>query len=588
MKPTRKPLASAKKIAYIFIVMSMLFHLACGRTDKHHIQQEKADLIFYNGTIYTVDPRFPRVEAVSVKDGLILSVGEEKVLFSQRSPTTRMVDLKGKTLLPGLIDAHIHVIGLGRFLEELDLISTGSPEEMLERVKTALSGVRPGEWIRGRGWDQNKWKGKKFPDHRKLSELTPDNPVILKRVDGHAALVNARVLEICGITASTPDPPGGKILRFPGSGEPTGVLIDEAVSLMDAHIPEPGEETYHRFISRGVARCLAAGLTTVHDPGESEIPVLVLKEMYRKGEISLRIYVMLEGKKPVTGKYLSSGPEIGLFDHHLTIRCIKIYADGALGSRGAALLEPYSDDPANRGIVIMDEEEIYSVTKRALGAGFQVAVHAIGDRGNRNTLNAFERALTETGADESRLRVEHAQVLSPQDIPRFKNLGVIPSMQPAHCTSDMYWAGERLGPEREKGAYAWRSLLDLGARVPYGTDAPVESENPFFGFYAAITRQDRNGWPPGGWHPEQAMTREEALRSMTIDAAYAGFEEEIKGSITPGKLADLVILSKDIMKIPAAAILETQVMATIVGGRIAYKAPGFLDGDVPETKEGKI
>jgi predicted amidohydrolase YtcJ len=576
----KKPALRYQILTCGLAALCFFFLCFCSPGEQSRRPEAAADLIIFNGPIYTVDDAFPRVEAIAVKGDLLIAAGERADILSLRSPETRFLDLKGRTLIPGIIDAHIHFITMGQVLEQVDLFNVRSYQELIEAVRIKAGKTPRGKWIEGRGWDQNKWPDKAFPDHRALSAAIPDHPVILRRVDGHAALINTRAMEICQISKNTPDPPGGKIHRMPGSPEPTGILIDNAVSLVDQYRPEPDERDYRRYIKAGTLRCLSAGLTTVHDPGEKEKPIRVLKKMFGENQIPIRVYVMLEGTAEVVNAYLSTGPEIGLFDRHLTIRCIKLYADGALGSRGAALLSPYLDDPGNTGIVITDEESLYAFSKRAAEKGFQVAVHAIGDRANRMVLNAFSRVLEDIKPSDFRPRIEHAQVLAAEDVPRFKKLGVIASMQPIHCISDMAWAVERLGPAREKNAYTWRSLLDRGVDIAYGTDAPVESENPMHGFYAAVTRRDLTGRPPGGWHPEQCMSRLEALQAMTIHAARAGFEEEIKGSLTPGKLADMVVLSEDIMTIQVDKIPGIQVIATIVGGRVVYKNPAFSGIDI--------
>jgi hypothetical protein len=375
---------------------------------------------------------------------------------------------------------------------------------------------------------------------------------------------------MAGITRDTPDPEGGRIVRDEG-GEPTGILIDNALLLIDDVVPDP---TYDELVERALLaqqECLRFGLTGIGDAGIDSAMIEVYKDLFEDGRLQIRIYAMLDSDRIPLDDYYRIGPQVGLFRDHLTLRSIKMYADGALGSRGAALMEPYSDDPENRGLITAREEEIYAVCLKALEHGFQVCTHAIGDRANRIVLSAYEQALEEHPVDDHRFRIEHAQIVSLDDIPRFARSGIIPSMQPTHATSDMYWAEERVGPERIKGGYAWRSLLDTGARIPFGSDFPVESPNPLWGIYAAVTRQDHSGWPEGGWYPEQKLTIPEAVRGFTLEAAYGAFEEEIKGSLEAGKLADMVVLSKDIFTVPPREILSTEVVMTIIGGEVVYE-----------------
>ena len=402
----------------------------------------------------------------------------------------------------------------------------------------------------------------------------------LGRVDGHAAWVNSAALAAAGITRDTPDPSGGQILRD-AAGEPTGTLIDNAFRPVQAEMPPPSKEQRRQAVRLAIEEALAAGLTGVHEAGGTREEIDVYVEMLEDGGFDFRLYEFVrwpanEAEQPHTYEaldyFLQQGPQVGLYDNRLTIRGIKMSIDGAMGSRGAAFLESYADDPGNTGLFRLTEEEIYDTILRGLEAGFQTATHAIGDAANRVVLDAFERAIAESGVTDHRLRIEHAQILHPDDVGRFAELGVLPSMQPTHATSDMHWVADRVGEERTRFAYTWRTLLDSGVRIPGGSDAPVELVKPLWGFYSAVTRQDHEPGDVGPWHPEQLVTREEALRMFTIDAAYAAFEEELKGSLEVGKLADIVILSRDIMTIPAPEILDTEVLTTILGGRIAYQA----------------
>jgi hypothetical protein len=399
----------------------------------------------------------------------------------------------------------------------------------------------------------------------------PDRPVVLERVDGHALLANAAAMRAAGVTAQTPDPAGGRVERD-SAGRPTGVFVDNAQALVERVVPAPSRDEQRAALTGAVAELHRWGLVGVHDPGESRAAIELMEDMAQKGQLDLRTYVMIADDSAALTYYFQRGPRSALYDGRLWVRAVKLYADGALGSRGAALLEPYADDPKNTGLLVSAPAHIHDVAVRALRAGFQVNTHAIGDRGNRLVLDAYEKALAEVPAADHRFRVEHAQVLHHDDVPRFAQLGVIPSMQASHQTSDMYWAANRLGPSRILGAYAWRSLIDAGSIVPNGSDFPVEQVNPLISFHAAVSRQDARDWPAGGWLPAERMTREEALKSMTIWPAYAAFQEKDMGSLAPGKYADFVVLDRDIMRVPATEILGTRVVSTWIGGRIVYES----------------
>ena len=538
--------------------------------------QGTADLVLTNGRIYTVDNARPEASALAVRGARVLFVGSDREAKALAGPSTQVIDLHGATVVPGITDAHAHLLGLGNMLRRVNLAGSTSYDEVIARVKASARDVRPGEWIQGRGWDQNRWPVKEFPTHEALSRAFPNNPVVLGRIDGHALLANARAMELAHITAATTDPSGGRILRLP-TGAPSGVFVDNAMSLIDRAIPAATRADTRKAILAAIAEANRWGLTGIHDPGESAETIGIYEELAKAGNYNLRNYVMLsdpgEPGSPTTlrNPYIRRGPQSALYDGHLWIRAIKLYADGALGSRGAALLAPYSDDPGNSGLLVSRPEHIRAWAETALRLGFQVNVHAIGDRGNRIVLDAFDSALKEIPKADHRFRIEHAQVLSPEDIPRFAKLGVIPSMQATHQTSDMRWAEARVGPQRIRGAYAWRSLLNTGVVIPNGTDFPVEEVNPLLTFHAAVTRQDPTNWPVGGWYPEQKMTREEALQSITIWPAYAGFQESVLGSLTPGKYADFVVLDRDIMHVPDTEILGTRVVSTWIGGKRVYE-----------------
>jgi predicted amidohydrolase YtcJ len=529
-----------------------------------------ADLVVTNARIYTVDEARPTAQALAVKDGRILFAGSERETMALRGPTTKVVDAGGHTIIPGMVDAHAHLLGLGQALQQVNLVGSRSYEEVVARVVEATKGQPAGKWIIGQGWDQNDWADTRFPTHDALSRALPNNPVYLTRVDGHAGLANAAAMRAAGVTAKTPDPRGGRLERG-ASNAPTGVFVDNAQGLIDRVIPAPTREDTRKALAAAIAESNRYGLVGIHDAGESRTTIDIMEDMAKAGEMPFRLYVMIGDDSAALVHYMDIGPRSGLYDNHLWVRAIKLYADGALGSRGAALLEPYSDDPKNNGLLVSAPAHIEAVAERALASGFQVATHAIGDRGNRVVLDAYEAALKAHPTADHRFRIEHAQILNHDDIPRFAQLGVIPSMQAVHQTSDMYWAGSRLGLGRLLGAYAWRSLLNTGVVVPNGSDFPVEAVNPLLSFHSAVSRQDADNWPTGGWMPEQRMTRAEALASMTIWPAYAAFQEQLMGSITPGKLADFVILDRDIMTVPERDILGTSVLATYIGGKAVYE-----------------
>jgi len=534
---------------------------------------QPAQLVLRGGVVHTLDPARPRAEAVAVRDGRIAAVGSSREVAPLVAPGTRVVELGGRTVIPGFEDSHAHLLGVGLQKIDLDLVGTRSFDEVVARVAAAVLDRRPGEWIRGRGWHEGRWAAapadgvRGFPTHAALSAVSPDNPVVLARADGHAVLANARAMAARGITRDTPAPPGGEIVRN-ARGEPTGVFVDNAKRLVEAPAPSPQER--QRALDLAMDECARKGVTTLTDAGATLDEIAMYRQAAEQGRLRTRLYVMAGGRQTM----LSLGkPLIGLGRGMLTVRAVKLYADGALGSRGAALLQPYSDDPGNSGQLVTAEEAILETTREALARGFQVATHAIGDRANRIVLDAYERALAEAGhPTDRRLRVEHAQVLDPADIPRFGRTGVLASIQGIHCPSDRPWAGARLGAKRLRGAYAWRSLLASGARLLNGTDAPVEDLSPVQNFHATVTRQDASGQPPGGFDPEQKLTREEALRTMTSEGGYGRFAEADEGSLRVGNRADLVVLSRDILAVPDEALMSTSVVLTVVDGRVVFEA----------------
>ena len=538
---------------------------------------EPADLLLTGGVVHTLDPRRPTAEAVAIRAGRVVAVGTSEELRGFAGPKTRVLALAGHTVVPGFEDAHAHFLGIGFARLDVDLAGTRSFAEVLARVEKALKGRPPGEWVRGRGWHEEKWTSpapgavRGFPTHDALSAISPDNPVVLERADGHAVLLNAKAMAHFGIGSGTVAPAGGELIRY-ASGAPTGVFVDNAQSLVPP--PERTESELRRAIELATEECLAKGVTSLHDAGQPKDAIALYERLAARGQLRMRLYVMASALQ--TMKALER-PRTGLGDGLLDVRAVKVYADGALGSRGAALLEPYADDPGNVGLLRTSQEEMLETARYALAHGFQVATHAIGDRANRLVLDVYQKALAErSDVAEPRFRIEHAQQLSALDIPRFAELGVLASMQGIHCPSDRPWAPKRLGEARiREGAYVWRKLFDSGARILNGTDAPVEDVSPIQNFHASVTRAGADEQPPGGFDPGQKMTRAEALRTMTLDAAYGAFAERERGSIEVGKRADLVVLSQDLLSVPDDALLRTEVLATIVGGRVAYeRAPG--------------
>jgi predicted amidohydrolase YtcJ len=560
----RRTLLNAQRIVAAALVL-----FVCGITGA--ASAEDADVIVIGGTIRTLDPDQPFVEAVAVKGQYIVYAGGKAEVEGMRGEKTRVIDAAGLAVLPGLVDAHAHLAGLGKALRQVDLVGSESVSEARERVRARQARTRPGAWIEGRGWDQNDWPVKEFPTHEDLAG-TEANPVYLRRVDGHAAWLNRRALDACGITAETEAPDGGRIIRDE-AGNPTGVLIDNAMNLVEDVKPEPSfEERLDRYRT-AIAECHRYGLTGIHDAGVGKENLEALRHLREKGELRFRVYVMLDSDEADFAEgFMRGGPEIDP-EHYLTVRSVKVYADGALGSRGAALLAPYADEPGNNGLMMHPREELLRRTMVGISNGFQVCTHAIGDAANRLMLDVYEEAMDAVGPGDYRLRIEHAQVLSPEDIPRFSERGIIASMQPTHATSDMYWAGERVGTERLAGAYAWRTLLESGAVICCGSDFPVEGVNPLWGVHAAVTRQDQDGWPSGGWYPDERMSVDEAVRGFTENAAFAGFEESFKGRLQVGMCADITIVNADPYKVSLRKLRNLKVTHTIVGGKVVFENP---------------
>ena len=539
--------------------------------------QDVADYVLYNANVYTVDVDNPRAQALAVRDGRLLMVGTDADVLAAH-PDARRVDAGDRTVVPGLIDAHAHLMGLARSLLQADLVGTSSKQAVVDTLKAFAADLPEGAWLQGRGWDQNDWPSTGFPTRQDLDAAFPDRPVFLERIDGHAAWVNTAAIEqTVGLNRldAMDDPEGGAIRRD-DDDTPTGILIDAAAGIVQTEIPEYSSEELDEGLTRALDVTSRHGLTGVHDAGVNLATVDRYQRFIADDRFPLRVYGMIGGRGETFDHFCRQGPlRTGA---RLRMQSVKLYVDGALGSRGAALLTDYSDDAGNRGLLMKQPDVLRQDVLDAVRCGFQVNTHAIGDRGNRITLDAYEAAIDSLGAGIGRHRVEHAQILHPDDLPRFAELDVIASMQPTHATSDMPWAEDRLGADRIEGAYAWQSLLDSGARIAFGSDFPVEDVNPIEGFYAAVTRQDASGMPTGGWLPDERVSRETALRGFTLDAAYAAFQERSLGSLEPGKRADFVVLSQDLMQVPTSDILDTSVVATYVGGTLVYH-----DADWPDA-----
>jgi predicted amidohydrolase YtcJ len=536
---------------------------------------EFADLIFTNGNVYTGNDQQPHAEAVAVKGDRIVFAGSNTAAKKYQGPQTRIIDLHGVTMVPGMTDAHHHLEGVGFREMTLNLEGITNLQDFLAKVKARVDSAKPGEWVTGRGWIETFWQPPVFPTRRDLDEVAPNNPLILQRADGHGSVVNSAALKIAGINKDTASPFGGEISKDK-TGEPNGMLLDAAQGIVRRHIPPTSTADAERAVVLGVQRDIGLGWTQVQDPGGSYQDVEIYKKLYRDGKIKLRIYKVLSAPGKEAQRLLAEGPIIGEFGNRLTVRSLKFYADGSLGSRSAALLEPYSDAPDTSGFLTVKEEDLLPVLEEALRKGIQAETHAIGDKGNRFILDEYEKALkavpvAQRKIAEPRWRVEHSQIVNPLDIPRFKKLGIIPSMQASHAIGDLHFAPARLGIKRLEGAYAWNSFIKSGVIVPGGSDAPVERGEPMIEFYAAVARKDIKGFSGEGWHPEEAVTRDQALKMLTIWPAYAAFEEKLRGTIEPGKLADLTVLSADIMKITEMDILKTHCVMTVIGGEIVYQ-----------------
>lgn len=524
-------------------------------------QKQRVDLILTNGKIYTVDKDFSSAESFAVLDGRITATGSSAEILSEFT-SSEIIDVNGKIICPGFHDAHCHFTGYGiNLLQSADLVGTRSPEEIYDRLK-AHHVKFGGEWVLGRGWDQNDWPDQSWPDKTGLDRIFPDIPVYLTRIDGHAGWCNSKTLEMAGITAESKIDGGEVFLK---NGQPTGVLIDNAESFVWRIIPDLTEEQRAKALLAAQMNCLAAGLTSVTDCGVSKESVLLMEKLHQEGRLKIRINAMLSPSNENLEYFVKKGE---YKTDRLHVNSIKLYADGALGSRGALMFEDYSDDPGNRGLQMEGQEYYDRICQLALENKYQVATHCIGDSGNRFILNTYGKFLR--GQNDLRWRIEHAQVVHPADFELFRKYSVVPSIQGTHATSDMYWAEARVGKERVKGAYANQKLLQQLDWLPNGTDFPVEDINPLRTFYASVFRMDEKKWPEGGWQIENALTREQTLRSMTLWGAKASFEENEKGSIEPGKWADFVILNTDLMKASPDEVLNAQVLATYIAGEPVF------------------
>jgi predicted amidohydrolase YtcJ len=531
-----------------------------------------ADLILLNGNVITVDDQQPQAQAVAIEEGLILAVGGNNDIEQYRGEETIVLDLEGKTVVPGLVDAHLHFPNIGADRSQLvELDDTRSLDEALAVVQRRARDLPPGEWLTGSGWHLGNWGTNSWPTAADLDRVVPNNPVAFVGMHSHTSWLNTMALEAANITSNRPDPDDG-IIQRDESGAPTGILIENAQWIVREVIPARQQEPLTERIKKSIALAHSYGFTGTHDIGTSLEAVDAYRQLIAAGEMPFRVnaVVRIWNTGAVLDSLLARGPVIAEGDHRLTARSIKMSIDGALGARGAAMLAPYSDEPEATGVIRVQPDTLYAILMRALPNGFTAAMHAIGDRGNRIVLDAVGRVLRENPVADHRMRVEHAQIMAPEDIPRFAEFDLIASFQWIHATLDMPWAEDRVGPERILGAYAWRTFLEHGIRIVGGSDEGARTFSPFTGIHAAVTRQDRDGNPSGGWHPSQRLTRLEALKSYTLDAAYTSFEEDVLGSVTPGKFADLTVLSNDIMSIPAAEILETQAVMTIVGGEIVF------------------
>ena len=554
-----------KKLLALLAISLLVLTASCSDSNQ------STTTVFTNVNGYSFDNtrELEKFTTLVIDSGKVMAIGDDRLV--ENFSDAIIIDGQGKTLIPGITDAHGHVSSLGYTLLQIDLRDTSSARQAAKQIADYAQKNPYLNWIRGRGWNQVLWPGQQFPSAKILDELVSDRPIWLERIDGHAGWANTKALTLAGINANTISPPGGEILRD-AEGQPTGILIDNAMNIINQVLPLPSAEELAAALDAATTHLLSLGITSTHDAGVSANENRFYTDLAQQKKLAVRLYGMISSTDPELGSILASGPTVDDNDLY-SVKSVKVYTDGALGSRGAAMLEPYQDRPDHSGLLLTSQQQLRSIFNAAIKANFQVAIHAIGDKGNQIGLDEVAYAYATIGGQNLRHRMEHAQIVALADIPRFKALNVIPSMQPTHATSDMNMAEDRIGAERLKGAYAWRSFLDQGSRLVSGSDYPIELANPFHGIHAAVTRQDKGNQPENGWIPEQAITIEEAMRSFTIDAAWAAHQENVLGGLSPGKWADFILIDQDLFTIPSQDLWKTEVLQTWLAGKQVYKKP---------------